>query len=134
MNLLSGRRARSAPRAALSIYDCARSTLRPLESHRQVAQRTPLLVGGLGYIRRVVRVGLTRWNDTHPGFGRRNRPRPPAAGRFEADLGTARGRSYRVCGCARVSTARCTPPMGFLDVSINDTPAMDREKAPGLVP
>jgi hypothetical protein len=40
-------------------------------------------------------VGLTRWNDLHPGFSRQNRPRPPAGGGFEADLGTARGRLCR---------------------------------------
>ena len=79
-------------------------------------------------------VGLTRWNDLHPGFSRQNRPRPPAGGGFEADLGTARGRSCRVRGCAGVSTARCTPLMDFFDVSINNTPAVDSEQAPGLVP
>jgi hypothetical protein len=33
-------------------------------------------------------MGLTRGNDLHPGFGRRNRPRASAEGGFEADLGT----------------------------------------------
>jgi hypothetical protein len=79
-------------------------------------------------------VDLTCRNDMHLGFGRRNRPRPPAGGRFEADLGTARGRSYRVPRCAGMSTARCTPLMGLLDVYIDDTLAVDIGKAPGLVP
>jgi hypothetical protein len=60
----------------------------------------------------------TRWNDLHPGFSRQNRPRPPAGGGFEADLGAARGRSCRVRGRALVATARCTPLMGFLAISI----------------
>ena len=79
-------------------------------------------------------MGLARWNDLHLGFSRQNRPRPPAGGGFEADLGTARGHSYRVPRCPGVATARCTPLMGFLDVSMNDTQAVDSGKAPGLVP
>ena len=79
-------------------------------------------------------MGLTRWNDLHPGFSRQNRPRPPAGGGFEADLGTARGRSCRVPRCAGVSTGRAAALMGFLAISINDTQAVDSGKAPGLVP
>ena len=99
-----------------------------------MAQRTPLLLGGLGISDGLLGVGLTRWNDLHPGFGRRNRPRASAGGGFEADLGTARGRSCRVCGCAVVATARCTPHMCFLDISIIATTAVHSGKAPGLVP
>ena len=79
-------------------------------------------------------MGLTRWNDVHPGFSRQNRPRPPAGGGFEADLGTARGRSHRVRGCAGVTTAQCTPLMGFLAIYFIVTLAEDSGKAPGLVP
>ena len=75
-------------------------------------------------------VGLTRWNDLHPGFNRQNRPHPPAGAGFEADLGTARGRSYRVRGCASVSTARCTPLMGFLGIFINDTNPVSTGEGP----
>ena len=79
-------------------------------------------------------MGLTRWNDLHPGFGRRNRPRASAGGGFEADLGTARGRLCRAARCRSVGTVRAAAKMGFLAISALPTIAEDSGKAPGLVP
>ena len=79
-------------------------------------------------------MGLTRWNDLHLGFGRRNRPRPPAGGGFEADLGTARGRLCRAARCRLVGTVRAAAEIGFLAISALPIIAGDSGKALGLVP
>jgi hypothetical protein len=77
-------------------HSCARSTLRPLKSHRQVAQRNPLLVGGLGYLRRVVGRAFGPLERRASGFRPSESASPAGRGRIGSRFGH-RERPFMSC-------------------------------------